>query len=187
MKNDFNIPELHKDLLERCLRNDTAAQLQLYKMYCQSMYNISLRIVGNPGEAEDVTQEAFISAFDKLRSFKAEVSFGAWLKRIVINKSIDAVRRKKRIPEEPTESFSTELAEEEPEFEVSEELSALIRKEIALLPEGYRMVLSLHLLEGYDYDEISGILNISPSSVRSQFMRGRQKLYLNLKNREPGH
>ena len=87
----------HAELIERCRQGDREAHYQLYKLYSRSMYNVGFRIVNHEGEAEDVLQEAFISAFRNLEYYRGDASFGSWLKRIVVNKAINVL--KKRRPE----------------------------------------------------------------------------------------
>jgi RNA polymerase sigma factor (sigma-70 family) len=174
---------IHHDLIEKCKARDQSAQFEIYKLYYKSMYNTSLRIVGNRAEAEDIMQEAFLQAFSKIDTYKGEVSFGAWLKKIVINKSIDYHRTNKLKFEEFKNGF--ERIEEDnhvDEYEMKEQLKK-IKKAIEMLSDGYRIVLSLYLLEGYDHEEIGQILQISPSSSRSQLARAKQKLMelLNMK------
>ena len=174
---------IHHDLIEKCKVRDQSAQFEIYKLYYKSMYNTSLRIVGNHAEAEDIMQEAFLQAFSKIDAYKGEVSFGAWLKKIVINKSIDYHRANKLKFEEFKNGF--ERIEEDnhaDEDEMKEHLKK-IKKAIEMLSDGYRIVLSLYLLEGYDHEEIGQILQISPSSSRSQLARAKQKLMelLNMK------
>jgi len=141
------------------------------------MYNTSFRIVANPAEAEDVMQEAFLSVFEKIDTYSGKVSFGAWLKRIVVNESLDFLRRKKNrfVPGEET---GADVAAENNDYDFEEEKLKieLVRKCIEQLPEGYRIVLSLHLLEGYDHMEIAEIMQITSSTARSQYARARQKL-----------
>lgn len=137
------------------------------------MYNISLRMVGNAIEAEDVMQEAFLKAFTKIDTYEGKVSFGAWLKKIVINRSLDQLKKRKVKFEELNEK----IPDEEPDsVHISEINMERLKKAIQLLPDGYRVVLSLHLLEGYDHEEIAQILGISNVSSRSQFLRAKLKL-----------
>ncbi len=181
------LSESHKGLIEECRKGNRKAQFRLYKIYYKAMFNTSFRIVNDRFEAEDIIQEAFLKSFEVIDQFKGEVSFGAWLKRIVINKSLDALRKRK-INTEPLEQTNIE-----PFFEPTDETSfndevkiAKIKREIFNLPEGYRVVLSLYLLEGYDHDEISQILGITPSSSRSQYSRAKNKLIQNLKKNSHG-
>ena len=166
----FNIQQ---DLLDRCQEGDQGAQFEIYRLYYRSMYNSSLRIVGIPEEAEDIMQESFLTAFRKLKSYSGEVSFGSWLKKIVINRSLDLLRKRKVIFEELHAElpFTTETEPEVEAITVDEVKSA-----IALLSDGYRTIVSLILLEGYDHEEVSEILGIKNVTSRTQFSRARQKL-----------
>ena len=164
---------IHQELLNRCQQGDQGAQFEIYRLYYKSMYNSSLRIVGVREEAEDIMQESFLTAFRKLKSYGGEVSFGAWLKRIVINRSLDILRKRKVVFEEVYAELPL-ISEPEPEEEpitVEEVKSAIGR-----LPDGYRTILSLILLEGYDHEEVSEILGIKNVTSRTQFSRARQKL-----------
>jgi len=175
---------IHQDLIDGCRDGDQKAQFQVYKLYYKAMYNTSLRIVNDSMEAEDVMQEAFLSAFEKINTYSGTVSFGAWLKRIVVNRSLDVLGRRKAIFEEldghnGIRDDSIEDAEYREETETRvEEVKAAIER----LPEGYRVILSLYLIEGYDHDEIAEMLKISSSTSRSQPSRAKQKLLSELKN-----
>jgi RNA polymerase sigma-70 factor (ECF subfamily) len=173
-------PEIHKKLIDKCKKGDRKAQFEIYRLYYKAMFNASLRIVGVSDEAEDIMQESFLKAFQNLDQFGGEVSFGAWLKKIVINRSLDSLRQRRKKFEE-IEDFENELvAEEDAILEENIPVEEIV-KEIQNLPEGYRIVLSLYLLEGYDHDEIAEIMKISASTSRSQYARARKKLAHNLK------
>jgi RNA polymerase sigma-70 factor (ECF subfamily) len=168
----------HAELIEACRMNDRQAQEKVYDLYSHAMYNASLRIVNNTAEAEDIMQESFIEAFEKLHFFRGEGSFGSWLKRIVINKSINHLRSKKQTDsldaeqtEVPDESESEKIYSENIFCRLEE-----IRSAIKKLPENYRIVISLHLLEGYDHEEIATILETTYGNVRTRFSRAKQKL-----------
>lgn len=177
----------HLDLIEACKKGDQKAQFELYRLYYVAMYNTTLRIVGDSDDAEDVMQEAFLKAFTRLHTYRKEVSFGAWLKRIVINKAFDFLRMKRdqlslddageigEIEDENTDTGDVEYRAEE------------IRKAIYELPEGYRIVISLILLEGYDHDEVATILNISNATSRTQYHRAKKKLIELLKRNRNDH
>jgi len=176
---------LHQDLLDECKTGDQKAQFQIYKLYYKAMYNTSLRIVNDTMEAEDIMQESFLSAFEKIDTYSGTVSFGAWLKKIVINRSLDALNRRKAIFEDidshtgiRDESGEDLTRKEETDVQVEE-----IKEAIGRLPDGYRIILSLYLLEGYDHDEISEILSVSSSTSRSQLSRAKQKLLGELKKK----
>ena len=164
---------LHQQLLDRCLLNDKEAQYGVYKLYYRSMYNTSLRIVNHSDDAEDIMQESFLTAFQKLGSYKGEVSFGIWLKRIVVNRSLDYLRKRKvEFEEVHTELPVTEEENEEDVLFTVEE----VKEAISQLSDGYRTILSLLLLEGYDHEEVSEILGISNVTSRTQYCRARQRL-----------
>ncbi|MCU0455746.1 MAG: sigma-70 family RNA polymerase sigma factor [Bacteroidales bacterium] len=177
---------LHQDLLDGCKEGDQKAQFQIYKLYYKAMYNTSLRIVNDTMEAEDIMQEAFLSAFEKIDTYSGTVSFGAWLKKIVINRSLDALGKRKAVFEDieshigiRDESHDDSARSEEVDVKVEE-----VKEAIDKLPDGYRVILSLYLLEGYDHDEIADILKISSSTSRSQLSRARQKLISEMKKKE---
>lgn len=177
---------LHQDLLDGCKEGDQKAQFQIYKLYYKAMYNTSLRIVNDTMEAEDIMQEAFLSAFEKIDTYSGTVSFGAWLKKIVINRSLDALGKRKAVFEDieshvgiRDESHDDSARSEEIDVKVEE-----VKEAIDKLPDGYRVILSLYLLEGYDHDEIAEILKISSSTSRSQLSRARQKLISEMKKKE---
>lgn len=167
---------IHEDLIQRCRQGDQEAHFKLYQLYKKSMYNVGYRIVNNEEEAEDVLQEAFISAFRNLAYYRGDATFGAWLKRIVVNKAINYLKKRhlERLPDDEKwdvkDDETTDTLEHFP-FTVDQ-----VRSAIASLPDGYRSVLSLYLLEGYDHAEIGEILGISESTSKSQFNRSKKKL-----------
>jgi RNA polymerase sigma-70 factor (ECF subfamily) len=164
---------IHQEVIDRCRRGDTKAQFELYKLYYKPMYNVCLRMVGNEVEAEDVMQEAFLKAFTKIDTYEGKVSFGAWLKKIVINRSLDQLKKRKVKFEELNEK----IPDEEPvKIEISEIQMEHLKNTVQKLPDGYRVVLSLHLLEGYDHEEIAQILGISNVASRTQYLRAKLKL-----------
>jgi len=182
---DAAFKNIHQDLIDGCKTGDQKAQFQIYKLYYKAMFNTSLRIVNDTMEAEDVMQESFLSAFEKIETYSGAVSFGAWLKKIVINRSLDILNKRKAIFEDIDthvgirDNSGEDLAQKE-ELDVRvEEVKEAINK----LPDGYRIILSLYLLEGYDHDEIAEILGINSSTSRSQLSRAKQKLISELKGR----
>ena len=163
-------------LIARCRAGDRQAYYQLYKRYSKAMYNTGYRIVNNADEAKDVLQDAFISAFNSLENYRGDAAFGAWLKRIVVNKAINLVRRRRfeRMPENAGfDVIEEEAVDELQGFPFTIEK---VKKAIELLPDGYRIVLSMYLLEGYDHSEIGEILGITESTSKSQFNRSKKKL-----------
>ena len=172
---------IHQEIIDQCREGSEKAQFQLYRLYYKAMYSVCLRIVNNEMEAEDVMQEAFLKAFRKIDTYKGEVSFGAWLKKIVVNRSLDVLKKKKVQLEEVNER-TAQIADYQ--RETKEVDIKTIKDAIQNLPDGYRVVLSLYLLEGYDHEEISQILGISNSSSRTQLLRAKNKLKEQLKNKE---
>jgi RNA polymerase sigma-70 factor (ECF subfamily) len=166
----------HLKLVEASKRGDQKAQFEIYQLYYLAMYNTSLRIVGDPDDAEDVMQESFLKAFAKLKTYRGEVSFGAWMKRIVINKSLDFLRLKKEKLSLDEVGEVEAVTDDPPEIMEVAYQAENIKKAIRSLPEGYRIVLSLILLEGYDHEEVSEILNISNANSRTQYHRAKKKL-----------
>lgn len=172
---------IHQEIIDQCREGSPKAQFRLYKLYYKPMYSICLRIINNETEAEDVMQEAFLNAFKKIDTYKGEVSFGAWLKKIVINRSLDVLKKRKVKFEEINEK-TNQIADYQ--MEIKEVNVQLIKDAIQKLPDGYRVVLSLYLIEGYDHEEISEILGISNSNSRTQYLRAKNKLRELLKDTE---
>lgn len=176
------------DIIEQCKQHDRKAQLQLYKQYCDGMYSVARRFVNDSMEAEDVVQEAFIKAFSKLHQYKGEVTFGAWLKRIVINKSIDLLKSKKQQLLELNEVHLKVVDQAYDDNWLVEDTITVeaVKTAMEQLPEKYRYVVMLFLIEGYDHQEISGILGVSEVASRTQLSRGKAKLKDLLKQKEYG-
>lgn len=165
---------LHRELIERCKQGEEQAYFSLYKVYAKAMYNTAFRVTGDEEEAEDVLQEAFISAFRNLAEYRGDATFGSWLKRIVINKAINALKKRKHEMMPDDEEF--DVAGETEAHEPDELTVDKVRAAIMGLPDGYRSVLTLYLLEGYDHQEIAGIMSISESTSKSQLNRAKNKL-----------
>jgi RNA polymerase sigma factor (sigma-70 family) len=166
---------IHEDLIERCKAGDRAAYYRLYKLYARAMFNVSYRITGNDDDAEDAVQDTFVSAFRNLDAYRGDATFGAWLKRIVVNRSINLLRKRRHelIPD----SEDWDVAEPEEEESYKEGLTVeRVKAAIEELPDGYRAVLSLYLLEGYDHQEIAEILGVTESTSKSQLNRAKRRL-----------
>ena len=173
--------QLHQPIIDQCKNNNAKAQMQFYNLYCKAMFLVAFRYVNDSFIAEDVMQDAFIKAFKNIKSYKNEVAFGAWLKRIVINQSIDQLKKNKlelvSINEEVIANTESE------DWKVENDISIdLIIEEINTLKEKYRLVLTMYLLEGYDHQEISEILNITTNTSRTHLLRGKKILKEQLKN-----
>lgn len=170
--NQLSSPMFKTDIVEKCKANDRNAQLTLYRNYCDGMYAVAMRFVKNTDDAEDVLQEAFIKAFQKIHQFEGEVTFGAWLKRIVINKSIDFLKGKKdrKVPLE--EQYLQVVDDDNWNVPASISLEE-VRGAIEKLPDKYRYVVLMFLVEGFDHQEISQVLNLTETACRTRLLRGK--------------
>jgi len=166
-------------ILEGCRRGEVKAQFMLYKQYSKAMYNIAIRFLNNKMDAEDIIQESFVTAFEKLSELSSDNAFGSWLKRIVINNCITHIRRNKFEFVDLIESRSEDIKEEEEIYFDP----TLIHNAIKDLPAGGRTILALHALEGYKHREIAEMLNISESTSKSQYKRALEILFINLKQK----
>jgi RNA polymerase sigma-70 factor (ECF subfamily) len=168
--------DVHHALVERCKKGDQRAYKELYDLYSRAMFNLCFRFVGDKAEAEDVLQDAFINAFKSIQSFQGRSSFGSWLKRIVINMALSHLKKSKQKlleHENVFESENTDIWTDEVDCELTIQS---VRECIEKLPTGFRIVLTLYLLEGYDHGEISGILGISESTSKTQYSRAKARL-----------
>ncbi len=167
----------HYSLVVECKQGSKKACFELYRLYSKAMLNVAFRIVGSIDEAEDVLQEAFLDAFNRVKDFRQETTFGLWLKQIVVHRAINLLRKRKLELIELQDDQLDSIADDEPDDD--QEIlykAAQVREAIKELPEGYRLVISLYLLEGYDHEEIGQILKITENTSRTQFLRAKIKL-----------
>ena len=174
------------DLVARCRQGEQRAQMEIYDRYYKAMYNTAYRITGHSAEAEDIMQEAFLKAFTRIDSFNADATFGAWLKRIVINQSITALNRSKKLAEV---SYNDELKNEEDSCglvidDYTNDKVKLVLNALKNLKENYRVCLTLHLIEGYDQEEIGEIMEISYGNCRTMISRAKESLRKKLQQYE---
>ena len=170
-------------LIKKCLRSDKKAQMQLYDMYCKAMFYVAYKYLNNEEEAKDVTQEGFLNAFFKLDSYKKDTNFGAWLKKIIINKCLDALKKRSLKTVFIDDQFLEIVDDSNWFFDVKikkEEILQAVEK----LSEKHRIVVTLYLLEGYDHVEISSIINIPVKTSRVRLRRARLQLQVLLKSRK---
>jgi len=166
---------IHQDLIAESINGSNRARYQLYQLYSKAMFNVCFRMMNNREDAEDMLQEAFVQAFQKLETFRNESSFGTWLKTITVHTCINALNKRKLEMRFFDDMNRFDSAEEEPEealFTTDHVISAMNQ-----LPEGGRIVFSLYLLEGYDHGEIAQILNITESTSKTQYMRAKRRVY----------
>ena len=168
---------IHQELIDECRRGNSKAQFEIYKLYYKAMYNTSLRLMNDSLEAEDIMQDAFLKAFKNIHTYKEEVSFGAWLKKIVVNRSLD-VLKKRKLDTNPLDERTTAIIDDDDGeiFEDQAQKVAEIKQAISQLSENHRILVTLYLIEGYDHDEISQILEMTNAAVRTGYSRARKKL-----------
>ncbi|MFA5298959.1 MAG: sigma-70 family RNA polymerase sigma factor [Lutibacter sp.] len=162
-------------LIELCKNGDNKAQFTIYKNYYKAMYNTAFRIVNDSFEAEDVMQESFLSAFTKLNSFSGQVTFGAWLKKIVINNSITTIRKNNKFETIPIEKVVIKEALEDFSDDCKPNVTEILEK-LSQLKNNYKVALTLNLIEGYDCEEIAQIMDISYENTRTTISRAKNKL-----------
>lgn len=179
MKN--NIKNINEEaLVQRCLNGERAAYKALYNQYAQAMYHVIVRMVGTKSEAEDLLQDSFIKVFKQLKEFKSRSTLGAWIKKICINTSLTQMKKNKRIELvelNNTEDFGVDVSETG-NFNVK-----LVHECVKNLPTGSRVIVNLYLFEGYRHSEIAEILEITESTSKSQYNRGKNLLRTALKSR----
>ena len=166
-------------LVAQCLDQKQSAQLEIYNRYYKAMFNSCFRILKSRSDAEDVMQEGFLKAFTKLDTFRGEVTFGAWLKRIIINGSIERQRQIARRNEISLEETMYKVEENEVfvlDQSPTQQKAQKVLKAMGHLKDSYRVSLTLHLIEGYDYQEISQILQISNANCRTMISRAKERL-----------
>lgn len=171
----LNYANTHREIVEACRKGDRQAQFELYRLYGKAMYNVCLRMVKNEADAEDLLQTSFVDIFTKLDSFRFQSSIGAWIKRIVINNCINFLKKRRiRLEELDVERHDySPQPSSQPTMGISVET---IKSAMMELPDGYRIVFSLYLLEGYDHKEIGEILGVAESTSKSQYSRAKRKL-----------
>lgn len=158
-----------KKLINKCKQKDIKAQSEIYQLYAGKLFALSLKYSRNYQEAQDNLQNGFITVFDKIEQYNFKGSFEGWLKRIVINTALQTYRDKNVL------NLVTEEIPEEVQIEIDEEQVSLdfLLKLIQELPNRYRMVFNLYVLDGYSHREIADMLNISEGTSKSNLSRAR--------------
>jgi RNA polymerase sigma factor (sigma-70 family) len=163
-------------LIARCKRGDPAAYTELYNEHARAVYNSILRLIKHTAEAEDILQESFVAAFQEIGHFIQAGGFRAWVKRIAINKSIDCIRKRK-ISFVQLEADWVSVAEEEMINEATFQFTLdAIESAIELLPDNYRTIFNLYVIENIPQAEIAQMLGLENTTVRVQYHRAKQKL-----------
>ena len=172
-----------KELIEHCLENDPRAQELLYKRFSRRMYGVCLRFARNTLEADDILQEGFIKVFSFLKDFRSDGSLEGWIRRTIVNTAINYYNSKQNEWKETTiekAEFYQSVSEDTLDKISTADLLNLIHE----LPEGYRLVFNLYIIEGYNHQEIAEMLNISESTSKSQLSRARMALQQRLTQRK---
>lgn len=165
-------------LIENCKSDDTKAQGELYKLFSSKLFSICLKYSRNYAEAEDNLQDAFLTIFDKIEQYKYKGSFEGWLKRITVN-TVMQQYRKEKVFEIVNETIAEEVV-----IDIEEEAVSIdfLLKSIQDLPDRYRLVFNLYVLDGYSHKEISEMLNINIGTSKSNLARARQQLKETIQN-----
>ena len=172
------------ELIKACQQNNLKAQMQVYQMYKDMLYNVSLRIIKNQQDAQDMVHDAFIKAFQNIAKLENDLNLGPWLKRIVVNCSLDFLRQQKKLGwlqesyelQHEEETTTDELEENTLEFED-------VKKAINALKDKYRIIIVLYLIEDYSHREIAEQLGLKESTVRNQYVRGKRLLRQQLQHK----
>ncbi len=174
-----------EDFIARCLDNDAKAQAKLYQWFAPKMFGICLRYTRNQMEAEDILQDGFIKVFRYLKDYRNDGSLEGWIRKTIVNTAINFYNKKikfmKDVSLEQTGPISNDEESAIDKMSVKE-LLVCIRD----LPDGYRVVFNLNVIEGYTHKEIGDMLNISENTSKSQLSRARSVLQGNLKNKING-
>jgi RNA polymerase sigma factor (sigma-70 family) len=170
---NISLINTEKGLINGCLAGDALCQRQLFDLYAGKMMTVCLRYAADQMEAEDLLMEAFIKVYRYMYQYKFEGSFEGWMRRIVVNTALKKLQKKKLYFEEIKPERITEAADASAYMQLGEkELLDLIRD----LPDGYRIVFNLFVIEGYNHDEIAEMLNIQAGTSRSQLVKARKLL-----------
>ena len=168
-----------EELLDQCKVGNQRAQLEVYNRYYKAMYNTAYRIVKDKAEAEDIMQDSFLSAFTKLDSLKEKMTFGSWLKRIVVNNSIYHYNKNSKYFNVPLDDVMYKVEDTSgipDDYQFTSLKAKQVLETMNELKDNYRVGLTLHLIEGYDYEEISEIMNISYANCRTTISRAKDSL-----------
>jgi len=176
--------DIHTKLIQQCQAGDRVAQNELYKRYAGAMYNICRRMMNDEEEARDLMQDAFVEAFMKIHTLKELNTFSAWIKRITVNKCINAIKKKRIFAISIDEKIDPPADEESLDREIIGHEAQLIMKSLEQISDGCRTVFNLYLFEGYDHKEISQIMGISESASKSQYSKAKQKIRNLLKTKK---
>jgi RNA polymerase sigma factor (sigma-70 family) len=162
-----------KQLITGCLAGDALCQRHLFDQYAGRLMTVCLRYAADQMDAEDLLMEAFVKVYRYLHQYKFEGSFEGWMRRIAVNTALKKLQKKKVLFEEANPERVTEAVDANAYTHLSEkEILDLVRR----LPDGYRIIFNLFVIEGYSHEEIAGLLHIQPGTSRSQLVKARKLL-----------
>ena len=170
---EVNMPS-EKSLIELIKKKDESAFVQMYEMYSGRLFGVCLRYSQNRADAEDLLQESFVKIYENLKKFQGSGSLEGWLRRITVNICINHYRKFKKEKVIASDNFVVDDVVDETVFSKIE--TDRILELIQELPDGYRMVFNLYVVEGYKHNEIAGMLGISESTSKTQFLKARKQL-----------
>lgn len=169
-------------LIQSCKKGNQIAQMKVYDSYCQAMYTIAYRYLKNEEDAKDAMQEGFLKAFLNIDNYRPEATFGSWLKRIIINQCLDVLKKRKL--EFSNDEVETLQVIDDDNWDFDSSISKIeILNALEQLNEKHKMIVKLYLIEGYDHQEISEILEIPVKTSRTHLRRGKIKLQELLKQK----
>lgn len=173
-----------EELIEQSRKGDKKAMIRLYGLVSKPVFNTCMRMMSNTMDAEEIMQDSLLKAFEKMKFFKGNAdSFVSFVKKIAINRCIDIHRKNKNNPLLADMNDNVSYIQEADDFEFDDDFSvSLLMASMEKLPPGYKMILNLHLIEDIDFNDIATMLNVKPSTVRSQYVRAKTKLCEMLKN-----
>lgn len=168
--------DIHTKLILQCKAGDRVAQNELYKRYASAMFNICRRMMNDEDEARDLLQDAFVEAFLKINTLKEVSTFSAWIKRITVNKCINAIKKKRIFAISIDDGMDPVLEDELGDQEIIKHEAKAVMQALDQISDGCRTIFNLYVFEGYDHKEISQIMGISESASKSQFSKAKQKI-----------
>lgn len=163
------------ELVSECLKGKPSAQRNLFQVHSGKMFAVCLRYMGNTMEAEEVLQESFIKVFEKLNQWKGDGPLGGWIRTIVVNTALTRIKNNKKFKLDKNIDEAVTLSdnnEDQLEAMQAEDLMKLI----AQMPDGYKTVFNLFVVEGYGHKEIAEMLGVSESTSKTQFLKAKNWL-----------
>ncbi len=171
-------------LIEECKKNSQAAFEKLYNLYAPKMKGIAYRYLGDSAKAEDVVHDSFVKIYEKISTLQNNAAFGGWLRKIVVNESLDTLKRDKKLNEIHEESFKTGALDEANDINTYGNISAKdLMDALNTLPTGYKTIFNLYVIDGFSHKEIAARFNISEGTSKSQLSKAKDQLKKKLEHK----